>query len=116
MKSILAVLALCAPMFSCAPQTAYADETSDIKQCADNGALIQQYLLEQSYNTRTVPQSAGDLILMLTQDRVTIGASSGDRALDYWAIHQGIMAVKRFPLPPKCTAIIPMSYVPQEAV
>lgn len=115
MKYIVALLALCAPMVSCSP--AYADESDDIKQCANNGALINEYLLNDSSRLRNMAREVdGNLILMLTQDRVTVGSPSESKALDYWAIHQGLIALKMYPLPEKCTAIVPLSYFKQTEV
>lgn len=109
MRSLLALAVLCAPMFSCSP--AHAED--DITLCGINGARLQQAMYEHSTHNRLFQDRAGDLVLMFTQGQVSVGYSSGDRALDIYALSVGMDMLKLYPLPAKCTAVVPVSYVEQ---
>lgn len=117
MKEILALAVLCVPMFSCSPVHAEPEKFQDgITQCSINGARIYQAMQENSTHTHILPEQAGDLILLFTQGQILIGSSSGIKMLDLFAVSQGLEVLKLYPLPEKCTAIVPLSYEEQTAI
>lgn len=115
MKELLALAVLCAPMFSCSP--VHAETYNEgITQCSINGNHIYEYMQERTQRTHLSPDTAGNLVLLFTQGHVSVGASSGVQLLDLFAVSQGLEALEKFPLPAKCTAIVPLSYYEQVAI